>query len=474
MTIASETSAEGWSLTPRAQAEPRLNAWAATLLRDPKLVRIRVQFTDAQGASLSIIEIGLDSLQMAPLDLLSLPEARGVPQDLIDRIRRVVAQGAPAGTSQVVVLTDRDAGWKPQVIALTEWLKLLQVVSRLVNGARPLSPKDLVVQGDSSGTIDAAELQSRTDTAEQQMRAALASLQNFAANDASLLAAGAFGVVGATPNTDSTKWPAQIAAATVDLTARASQLDQLAAGFTRASSTPEQSGDYDLSRLKAIFGGSFQALPLLSSNSDLWANSSSLQANDPLESVRWFQRAARVRPGAARLDNGVMLAEALSGQLLQQFQVAQLPAVAADKWLALPNSASSSHLSLVTFSPAAIAAGASFAGLMIDEWTEVLPSSQQITGLSFQYNDPVGRPPQSILLAVRPDDFPEWTMEAVEGSVLEALDLAKIRAVDPDSLGALGHYLPALYFAYNTGAPQVETVSIDFNSVLKTTTEVKA
>jgi hypothetical protein len=58
-------------------------------------------------------------------------------------------------------------------------------------------------------------------------------------------------------------------------------------------------------------------------------------------------------------------------------------------------------------------------------------------------------------------------MEAVEGSVLEALELAKIRAVDPDSLGALGHYLPALYFAYNTGAAKIETVSIDFNAVLQ-------
>jgi hypothetical protein len=60
-------------------------------------------------------------------------------------------------------------------------------------------------------------------------------------------------------------------------------------------------------------------------------------------------------------------------------------------------------------------------------------------------------------------------LEAVEGSVLEALNLAKIRAVDPDSLGSLGHYLPALYFAYNTGAPKIETVSVEFNTVLKST-----
>lgn len=297
------------------------------------------------------------------------------------------------------------------------------------------------------------------------------SLQGHGANDASLLAAAAFGVTGAVPSNDASNWPGQITSAMAELRSRTGQLDKLAAGFTRATATPEQSAEYDSSRLKAIFATSFVALPVLSpTGGDIWANSVSLQGNDPLEAVRWFQRAARVRPGAARLDAAVMLSEALFEQLLLQFEIAQLPATAEDKWIALSGSTSSSRLSLVAFTPTPVPAASSFAGMIIDEWTDVLPSTQQITGVSFQYPDPTSRPPQSILLAVKPDDFPEWTLEAVEGSVLEALDLAKIRAVDPDSLNALGHYLPALYFAFNTGAPKVETVSIDFNQVLKTST----
>jgi len=167
------------------------------------------------------------------------------------------------------------------------------------------------------------------------------------------------------------------------------------------------------------------------------------------------------------LDTAVLLAESLSGQLLLQFKVAQLPASPTDKWVAVKDSASLSRLSIVAFLPGVVTPGAPIAGLMMDQWTEVLPSREQITGVAFQYADPIARPPQSILLAVKADDFPEWTMEAVEGSVLEALDLAKIRAVDPDSLGALGHYLPALYFAYNTGAPRIETVAVDFNTALE-------
>ena len=127
-------------------------------------------------------------------------------------------------------------------------------------------------------------------------------------------------------------------------------------------------------------------------------------------------------------------------------------------------------MSLVAFSPIPFAPGTAIAGLIVDEWVEVLPSPQQITGVAFHHDDPTARAPQTILLGVRPDGFPEWTLEAVEGTVLEALDLAKLRAVDPDALGGLGHYLPATYFAFNAGGPQVDTVSTDFNIALKAAT----
>jgi len=472
MTVATGTTAAGWTLTPRAQAEPRLNAWAATLLGDPKLVRIRGQFLNSQGAALSTWEIGLDQLNLAPLDVLSLPEAQGVPQELGDRLRRAVSASAPQSAAQTVILGDRNPSWQPTVIALSEWLLLAQAVARLVNAARPLAPKDLVVPGNPGGDMNTGELQTRADAAESRMRSALTALGSASAGDAALLAAAAYGAAGTVPDTDKTKWPQQIAAAKAELSARAAQLDRLASGFTRASATPDQLSDHDSSRLRTIFGNSFPALPVLTSSSgDLWANSLNLQGNDPLESVRWFQRAARVQPGAARLERAVMFAEALSGKLLQQFKVAQLPATPGDKWFALPGVTSASRLSFIAFSPAPIPAGTTLAGLMIDEWTEVLPSSQQMTAVSFQYTDPSARPPQSILLAVKPNDFPEWTSEAVEGSILEALDLAKIRAVDPDTLGALGHYLPALYFAYNSGGTIVETVSTDFNKALFSASE---
>ena len=325
MTIAPSAAAAGWSSTPRAQAEPRLNAWAAAILGNPNNVRIRAQFADATGAALNTVEIGLDQLGLAPLDVLSLPEAEGIPQELGDRIRRVVWTTHPAAAASVQVLTGRNPAWSPQTVALTEWLSLASAVARLVNSARPLLPDDLTIPQDAPGAMDTAELASRADTAQTKMHAALTALQATSANDGALMSAAAFGIPSVLPDVDGTKWPAQIGLAAAELKNRAAQLDKLAAGFTRSSADPKQSFAFDSARLRIVFGGSFQALPLLAhGTADFWANSVTLQSGDPLEAVRWFQRVARVRPGAARLDNAVMLAEALSGQLLLDLRVAQL------------------------------------------------------------------------------------------------------------------------------------------------------
>ena len=463
--IATGDSAPGWPTTPRAQAEPRLNAWAAALMGDPTRVRTSARWVDAAGAVLSSTEIGLDAAGLAPLDLLAMPESSGLPGELADRLRRALTRARPAtipASATVELLAERDAGWSVDVIPLDQWLGLLRAAARLVNAARPLEPGDLVFPGDSPGATDTAELRQRADTAEAQLRVAFAALQVSPATDAALLGAAAFGVAATIPAADPAQWSTQTAQAATELADRIAKLGTLAPGE-------------DVSRLQTIFGKSFVVLPTLAASlaagwPQRWDHSLPLQGGDPLASLTWFQRMARVRAGVGRLDTLLQYAESFAGRSLPPFDVAQLPVTAGDRWLGLDLAGVSptNRLSLVAFAPTPYAAGQAVAGLVIDEWNEVLPAAQQTTGVSFQSDDSTVQPPQAILLAVRPDGFPEWTLESVEGSVLEALDLAKLRAVDPDALGALGHYLPALYFAYNTGSAQPDTVSTDFNVALQT------
>ncbi len=477
LAIAVGGSAPGWTVTSRAKAEPRLNSWAATLLGDPTRVRVRARFVDASGTTLGSAEISLEKLGLAPVDFLALPESDGMAGGLADRLRRAMMQARPPSvpsSAAVQLVPERDGRWTPDVISLSEWLGLVKAVSRLVGAARAIEPSDLIVPGQTPGAIDTAELQARADAAEAELRSVRDALRGSSGIEAPLLSAAGFGVTGAVPALDAAQWSAQVAAAASELDGRVAKLDRLASAFVRATASADALRQQDVARLKVIFGDAFVVLPALAPSlaatwSQLWSNSVSLQGGDPLASVRWFQRISRVRSGAARLDTALLCAEALSGSPIVHFDVAQLPPTNGDRWLALDlaGNSASSRLSLVAFSPTPYTSGAPLAGLMVDEWVEVLPSAKQITGISFHHDDPTARAPQAILIAVRPDDFPEWTMEAVEGSVLEALDLAKLRAVDPDTLGALGHYLPALYFAYNAGGGQVETVSTDFNAALR-------
>jgi hypothetical protein len=476
--ISTTTTAPGWTVTARAQAEPHLNAWAAALLGDPSRVHGRAQYKDATGKVLASIEIPLNKLALSPLDLLAIPAAAGIPAELAARFQLAAQRPTTVpATAAITILSSRDPSWPHTTLSVDEFLILLRSLANLINAARALEPTDLVQPGNSSGAIDNVDLQQRADAAEKQLNAAHTALTSATPSTANLVTAANFGVSGALATLDPAQLSAQRAAAAAELANRIQTLLQQEKNFMRASATPEVARDFDTTRLTTIFGAAFKVLPLLSTDTStkwqsFWANSTALQGNDPLASVQWLQRMSRLHAGVGRLENLLLYAESVAPASIGGLQVAQLPATAGDRWIALSqtNTSPTARLSLVAYSPAPFVAGARVAGLAIDDWIEVLPSAQQITGVSFQCQDPTARAPQSILLAVPPDDFPEWTLESLEGSVLDALDLAKLRAVDPDALGAFGHYLPALYFALNSGGgPIVDTISIDFASNLSTT-----
>ena len=175
---------------------------------------------------------------------------------------------------------------------------------------------------------------------------------------------------------------------------------------------------------------------------------------------------ARVREGVARLYAALNYSEALKTGEKLRLTIAQLPYDADDRWVGLPLQAGKSlpggKLSLAVQSAAPVDVRRPLAGLLIDEWVEVVPGAKETTGISFQYDQPNAAPPQTILVAVPPEVDLPWTVWSLQQVLLETLDLARVRAVDPDALDEVGHYLPALYFACNTSG---HTVSTDFTPI---------
>jgi hypothetical protein len=166
------------------------------------------------------------------------------------------------------------------------------------------------------------------------------------------------------------------------------------------------------------------------------------------------------------LNDSLRTADAVNTGERLNLQIAQLPYRVNDRWIGLPlndgQTLSDSRFALVVQSAKRLDVKQPLAGLLIDEWVEVVPNSDETTAVVFQYDQPDAVPPQSILLAVPPDPDHVWTVFSLQQVLLETLDLARIRAVDPDILDEAGHYLPGLYFAFNADGA---TVSTDFSKL---------
>jgi hypothetical protein len=288
-----------------------------------------------------------------------------------------------------------------------------------------------------------------------------------------LLRAAYFGIYSAVPVSARGETPAiraalleQARSVDGDIAARLSAVDALAPLPTTADLIMQR--DREIDRLKLVFGRDFVVLPRFKAANPTvltaaFAASSALQSGNPTEAFTWLNRAARVRDGAARLLEVQRYADALENGAAG-LTVAQLPFTARERWVALPPTPDAplppGRLSLVTCAPVPPDLTQFLVGVVIDEWNEVVPNARETTGLVFNFDEPDARAPQAILLAAAPDVSKPWDLEALESTLLETLDMASLRLVDPDAMVELDHYLPALYFAANATD---EAVAINFH-----------
>src|SRR5262249_33619027 len=127
--------------------------------------------------------------------------------------------------------------------------------------------------------------------------------------------------------------------------------------------------------------------------------------------------------------------------------------VASDRWLALPidpaKPPAKGRVALSAFSMGDPVTQSSYAGLLVDEWPERIPSTKENAAVVFHYEEPKQRAPQAVLLALCPDARETWDDDLILGTLQETLELAKIRTVDLASVQQVGQILPALYLALN-------------------------
>jgi hypothetical protein len=88
-------------------------------------------------------------------------------------------------------------------------------------------------------------------------------------------------------------------------------------------------------------------------------------------------------------------------------------------------------------------------GLLLDEWSELIPGSTADTGIVFHDDRPNSEAPQAMLL-VTPTQFRgAWQWDDLVDALHETLDLAKRRAIEPADVDTMPYapFLPATIMA---------------------------
>jgi hypothetical protein len=240
-----------------------------------------------------------------------------------------------------------------------------------------------------------------------------------------------------------------------------------------ASAAPGGQADIVAAGLRAVFGDDFLAVPEFTLSADAVTNltgalghstggalTKHLTDPKPAGSGRdfpeddWLHGVARVRTRMHHFENVLLLCDALPGASAPTLTPLQLPHSAGQPWLALelPHGVEPPGDRLLYtsalgggFNPAA-----AICGLLVDEWTETIPARTQTTGVAFHHDRPNAEPPQAWLLALPANVGDSWSWDDLVLAVHDALDSAKLRAIEPEHLDATPYsaLLPATHSAW--------------------------
>jgi hypothetical protein len=196
--------------------------------------------------------------------------------------------------------------------------------------------------------------------------------------------------------------------------------------------------DSRLEAAKAVLGAAFVILPLFQLTPDHTSEVEQSLAAPPADAAttdEWLLTVARVRPRMADLV-WAFAATRWTGHPIADPAVVQLPHSAGTPWIGgtfgdvlKPGEWLSLIVVKTSTEPVSL-----HAGLLIDDWTETVPSAHETTAVAFNFDRPNAVAPHALLVAVAPELRGHWTWDDLVGSVHEALDLSKLRVVEPDAL----------------------------------------
>jgi len=208
---------------------------------------------------------------------------------------------------------------------------------------------------------------------------------------------------------------------------------------------------------RSLLGSSFVVLPLFrvhaSARPELASALASPISTDPLAIEEWLQSLVRVRPAPEAVGRAMWYGEWLDTAGLRLSPL-QLPVRAGDAWIgtAFGDQLSPGDVASIVLCAAMPSLAEPLSGLLLDEWTELVPTAEQTTGIAFHFNRPNAVAPQALLLAVSPRLRGGWSWEDLVTVIVETFERARSRAVEPDMIAQIPYFqaLPAILSEFSS------------------------
>lgn len=489
----------GWlsKLTPRALAEPSLNKFLGEQLGPAGNIRCLVNFE--RGNTSETLVVTVEELGLQPMDFLALlGTGKEGTDDLNKRIAFLVrAKANPklaVGIPLKILTKERSLNWNEQVRTFYEIMPLVKQLQKMLVNVRAVNADDLRLPPQEAEERiivrhqDVAEFKLRTDDAEGEFLALIQNINDFFAgvnleelDTASfsqiqigqmrqlLFTASDFGLPVSIPdavieftNEVGRDLARQLIIVHGAMVKKINTIIKLRSKF-EAETNQDRKCNHLVEVMHQIFDRSFIVIPHFTLQNKLeiqkilmMSTADGLLRNDPFAMDDWLHSIGRVREKMYALEMAEMLNSVFDREFPQATPVqfpyrAATDSTPADYWLGAPYPDTympdGDKLSLVLFGSDKLMDGTTpKSAMIIDEWMEIIPHKEETTALTFNYDQPDAAPPQSLLLAVTPKVKGKWDWDDLVYTILDTMELAKNRAVEPDHIekSLFARVLPAI------------------------------
>lgn len=503
-------------MTEKAITEPGLNKWIGDLLGDPNDIRCLVKAVDKEGNVLaredtSRIEnsVSLSDLKIQPIDFMYLirnKTGQTGRSELEERIRYFFAQKNTLDDDTIVRIEfgETNAAIGDAIKSFAEILPFVNYIKNIVSGSRPLKARDydsaskqVPLSSDNPDNINVTELQTRVESTFGRLKSLLIHLET-ASNVAmltmteadvnelrlTLKKAADTGMVDAFPQSALGFDKKQLGMLTEQCKSVLERFSSFKKEYDKSHSEVvdvktgiERKTSLLTEMIKSMLGDDYAVMPKFSFHDAIEVSKAHSSRSDlltyskdtlsiPFAVHEWLHGVSLVRPKMHTFEMMRMLNDTFNSMALQ-LEPIQIPHRDNDSWLAVeyPPNTQIDHdtISCICCNPQGLDPSQDQCGLLIDEWIEVIPNENEVTGISFNYNQPNSVPPQVLLLAVTPVETGKWTWDNLIDSVVDTFDRAKRRAVEPDLLdqvNGVSALLPSLLSEFSTSK---NGISLDFS-----------